>query len=320
MTKAIASIILLSLLALSHLPLCAAKPIKATPVPITHIMVCCRGYNSGTTFLVNGKWNPEHDYSDINQVRDIFQKIKDAGINVVSVDFTNPSQWNTGDVKGEPLLWNTFEPMLLNVAQVCKEKDMQFLLFLGNSQAWTLKYWNRIAGIVWQRWAQTPQYRRYGFGDNRPMLIMFLPGEDFWKQYAASPTSEKDNLAKFHIGTCEINERILPTHTDGWGYRNFSQSSDGKVRFVSPNGGVSPNQWFRVDDKEWQRRVEWAGQASEYAVFGSYDDSCDAIFWGIADVSKSERKVHRNVLTEKNPYAYYNVVKDYLTKQKSQKK
>ena len=58
MTKAIKSIIILSLLALSHLPLCAAKPTQS-PVPMTHIMVCCRGSNSGTTFLVTGKWNPE---------------------------------------------------------------------------------------------------------------------------------------------------------------------------------------------------------------------------------------------------------------------
>jgi hypothetical protein len=295
------------------------KTTTSQSVPITHIMVCCRDANMGTTFLVNGKWNPAHDYSDINQVRDILQKIKDAGINIVSIDFTNPSQWNTGDVKGEPLLWSMFHPMLLNIAQVCKEKNMQYFLFLGNSVAWSLKYWNGIAQKIWENWAQTSQYRKYGFGDNRPMIIMFLPGTEFWKQYNAAPDSEKNYLAKFHIGTCEVNQAIQPVESDGWGYRNFVESSDGKVRFACPNGGIGPDSWYRVDATEWQRRVEWAGQAKQYTVFGSYDDTCDAIFWGIADVSKAEKKVHVNSSTVSDPYAYYNIVKNYLTKRNAKK-
>lgn len=285
-------------------------------VPITHVMVCCRENNAGTTFLVNGQWNPAHNYGDINQVRDILQKIKDAGINVISVDFTNPPQWDDEGTNGEKWYRSEFMPMLDNIDKVCQEKGMQFIMFLGNPNAWTMKYWNEKAGEVLKKYANKPEYRRYGFGDDRPMLIMFYPGQDFKEMWDKTPENEKNNLEKFHIGTCQVNDPILFTETDGWGYRNVSQSVDGKVRFVAPNGGVAPAQWYRVDAKEWKKRVEWAGQASEYSVIGSYDDVCDAIFWGIADVSKSTRKEHINSTTVDDPYVYYNIVKNYLQNRK----
>ena len=49
--------------------------------PIAHILICCRSNNQGATFLVNGVWNPAHDYTDINVTRSILQHIKNAGIN-----------------------------------------------------------------------------------------------------------------------------------------------------------------------------------------------------------------------------------------------
>ena len=145
----------MAILSAAFLPSCGHK--ASGPVPVCHLLVCCRGYNSGSTFLVQDKWNPAHDYRDIAQVRDILQKIKDAGINVVSIDFTNPSQWEA---------WDEYGKMLDNIVTVCHEKEMEFLMFIGNPAAWTMKYWNGIAGKIWDKYAQDPSYRRYGFGDD----------------------------------------------------------------------------------------------------------------------------------------------------------
>lgn len=311
------AICLMALLTICQSPADAKKKDKEQSVPITHIMVCCRTSTAGSAFLVNGEWNTNHDYSDINQCRDIFQKIKDAGINVVSVDFTNPSMWNTGDVPGEPLLWDYFSPIIDNIVQVCQEKDMQFAMFLGNPQAWTFKYWNRIAGMILERWADLPVYRKYGFGDNRPLLVMFLPGADFWRLWDATPKEEKNNLEKFRIGTTQVNEPILPVESDGWGYRNYSASCDGKVRFVCPNSGVPPQDWKRIDAKTWRKRMEWVMKAEEYCVIGSYDDTCDSIHWGIVDSSNSTKgKVHINEDTVGDPFIYYEIVKETIAKYK----
>lgn len=300
-----------------------SKKTSGLSVPVTHVMTCCRETTDGTRFLVNGEFIADHDYGDIDQCRDILQKIKDAGINVISVDCTNPPQWDipVKDSDGQDcnLAPDYFLPKLDNIAQVCAEKDMEFFIFLGNTRAWTMKYWNEVAKKVWNKYASQPNYRRYGFGDDRPMLLIFLPGRDFEKQWAETPDSEKDYLAKFHIGTSEVNERILPTRTDGWGYRNFSQSSDGKVRFCAPNGGIGPESWMRIDAKEWAERVDWAGDAEHYTVFGSWDDTCDGIFWGIADCSQSNRGYHYHDATASDPYVYYNVVKNYLSSRKPKK-
>ena len=295
-------ILVLTILSAAFLPSCGHK--ASGPVPVCHLLVCCRGYNSGSTFLVQDNWNPAHDYRDIAQVRDILQKIKEAGINVVSIDFTNPSQWEA---------WDEYGKMLDNIVTVCHEKEMEFLMFIGNPAAWTMKYWNGIAGKIWYEYAQDPSYRRYGFGDDRPLMVVFLPGESFWPLWENTPDEEKDNLKKFRLGTCQVNDPIDPCPSDGWGYRNISESSDGAVRFCSPNSGVPPQDWARVDAAEWERRVHWALGAKEYAVIGSYDDTCDAIHWGISDASASQRSVHINPSTVNDPFIYYNIVKKALT-------
>ena len=297
-----------------------ASGAECGPVRVCHLLLCCRtGANLGTTFLVNGEWNPAHDYQDIGQVRDILQKIKDAGIGVVSVDFTNPNEWEMGESgrihhPEKPYAeWPVYKPMLDNIAQVCSEKEMEFLIFIGDPARWTMKYWNTVAGFIWEHYAQHPAYRHYGFGDDRPLLVSFLPGNTFWPLWEQTPDAEKDNLVKFRIGTCQVNDPITPMPSDGWGYRNVSESSDGAVRFCCPNAGVPPEDWARVDAVEWRKRVKWALGAKEYAVFGSYDDTCDAIMWGICDVSQSSKPCHINPSTVAAPSVYYDILKEQLT-------
>lgn len=307
----------LAILSAIILPACGPKTQKG-PVPVCHLLICCRNMNSGSTFLVQDQWNPAHDYKDIDQVRDILQKVKDAGINVVSVDFTNPPEWEMGEggaihLEGVHPAWNEFGKMLDNIVTVCHEKEMEFLIFIGNPAAWTMKYWNQVAGFVWEKYAQDPAYRHYGFGDDRPLMVVFLPGEGFWPLWENTPDEDKNNLAKFRIGTCQVNDPIEPCPSDGWGYRNTSESSDGTVRFCAPNAGVPPQDWARVDAQEWEKRVNWALGATEYAVFGSYDDTCDGIHWGICDASASSRPYHINPSTVDNPYIYYDIVRKALT-------
>ncbi len=286
------------------------------PIPVCYLLICCRTENKGTKFLVNSKWEANHDYKNIDTVRDILQKIKSAGINTVGIDFTNPSMWDVPVYDSQGHLVDDFSsefmPMLDNIIQVCEEKDMHFFLFLGDPNAWTMKYWNTIAKRVWEEYVPHPNYQYYGYDDNRPLLVMFLYGTAFWSTYNNTPANEKDYISKFHIGTCQINGPIIEQSSDGWGYRNFSQSSTGNVRFACPNGGVPPTDWYRIDDEAWKERVDWAMEAHHYAVFGSYDDTCDGIFWGISDVSESRSEFHKNSKTIDKPYIYYDILRDKL--------
>ena len=201
-------------------------PLPGLPNLVCHIMPCCRANNAGTKFLVNGSWNSSHNYGNIAHVRGILDKIRKAGINTVCIDFTNASQWDdfgeaaTHGSTGE--FWYQFSPMLENIVQVCNETGMKFFLFIGHTQmVGGLDYWNnRIARKIWENWAQDPAYAHYGYGDDRPMLVCFIPGRDFAAQMRGASASQRYYLDKFHIGTCEINSPLTPTTTDGWGYRN----------------------------------------------------------------------------------------------------
>ena len=143
------------------------------------------------------------------------------------------------------------------------------------------------------------------------MLIAFQPADMYWERYNSAPDSAKTYLSKFYIGTTQVNDPILSAKTDGWGYRNYSQSVDGKVRFASPDGGVAPGTWFHISKAEWEKRVAWAKQAEQYSIYGSYDDTCDAINWGIADTKNTD--VQHNRYPNDEPYVYYDVLKKDLT-------
>ncbi len=280
--------------------------------PVVHIMVCCKFCNRGTDFLVNGQWNANHDYADINQTRDILQKIKDAGISIVSIDMTNSAQWER--------LWSSSLTQINNIQQVCREKNMQFYIFIGGQLTQEDKdmynvndattYWNQKAGIILNIWAGDPTYRKYGYGDNRPILNVFLPGQTYWPVYDSAP--EKNNLAQFRIGTTQVNDPITPQSSDGWGYRNMSGNPEGTVRFVSTNGGVSPDQFHKVSPQEWSNRIDWARQATQYSVYGSYDDTCDGIQWGISRTANSTAPYNIYPGNGSNPRVYYDIIKNKL--------
>ena len=230
------------------------------PVPMTHILICCRSANEGVIkFKVGDKWITDHDYKNIDQARAILSTIQQAGINNVIIDLTNPSQWATvpaswpGCQPNENALWDVdTKYQLETIETVCNELGMQFIMFIGNPAAHTLAYWNGIAKRIWENWAQKDVYRKYGYGDDRPMLVVFYMGENFREMYDAAPDNEKDYLAKFRIGTCQVNSPMDFVASDGWGYRNRSSSSDNTVRFVCPNEGVAPADWKRSTLDQWK--------------------------------------------------------------------
>lgn len=284
--------------------------------PCAHVLICCRNNNNGTTFEVNGKMMPAHDYSDIEQTRDILQKIKDAGIQTVIIDLTNASQWTD--------FWKNYEPKVDNIRKVTLEKGMTYFVFIGAQftsddvkkrmvPGGPFAFWNSIAGKVADTWAKDSNYQRYGHGDDRPILLAFNDGHTYWKQFEKTKPEYKNHLEKFRIGNTQINRVIENPHeSDGWGYRNKWQNKSGSVRFVSPNGGVEPSTWHKISGEEWEKQVRWAKEASEYSVYGSYDDTCDSIFWGIADISNS-KSAHHLSPDPANPRFYYDTLKKELT-------
>jgi hypothetical protein len=174
-------------------------------------------------------------------------------------------------------------------------------------------FWNSKAEFIYKNWAKDPHYQRYGHGDDRPTLLAFMHGEEYWKRTKKTPAKYKDYLAKFRIGNTQINTEIKnPVESDGWGYRNKWRNKSGSVRFTSPNGSVKPGTWFKISGEEWKKQIRWVRQASEYSVYGSYDDVCDSIFWGIADTSRSKTLSHRYP-DQSNPRYFYDILKKELT-------
>lgn len=283
-------------------------------VPVTGLLVCCRGNDRGP-YLVNGEWNESHDYGDIDQVRGILSNIQNAGINVVCIDMSNPSQWTK--------LWDTYEPMVENIRTVTAEKNMEYFIMIGGVVSPTVRkglkipesighmeWWNTYAKYIWENWAPDPHYRTYGFGDKRKIINQFYPGiwvQDIWN---SAPDEHKTYLSKFYRGTHEYNQDFKDTPTDGWGYRDVQQSSDGKIRFVSPTSGLLPSTSTHITAKEWADRIDWAKKASHYSIYGSYDDNNDNIHWGINDTQNATSMYK---YPEDDPYYYYAILKNKLT-------
>ena len=115
------------------------------PVPMTHILICCRSSNEGVIrFKVGDEWITNHDYRNIDHARAILSTIQQAGINDVIIDLTNPSQWAEtpaswpGCQPGENALWETeTKDQIATIEQVCEELGMHFVMFIGRSEEHT---------------------------------------------------------------------------------------------------------------------------------------------------------------------------------------
>lgn len=283
--------------------------------PCAHVLICCRTNNDGVTFEVGGEFLPDHDYRDIEQVRSIVRRIKEAGIQTIIIDMTNPSQWTR--------FWPEFEPMVENLRKVTKEEGMEYFLFIGSYVPEQTKmnngitmdsvpFWNSIAKRIYETYATDAHYRRYGHGDNRPILLAFVPGSTHEALLQGASTEDQAYWHKFRVGTTQVNDPVPePMESDGWGYRTRFGNPSGNVRFVSPNSGVHPTQWGKMTAEQWEKDVRWAKEAKEYSIYGSYDDTCDSIFWGIADTSKANRPHHR-FPDPGNPRFYYDILKSIL--------
>lgn len=92
----------------------------------------------------------------------------------------------------ENALWDVdTKYQLETIETVCNELGMQFIMFIGNPAAHTLAYWNGIAKRIWENWAQKDVYRKYGYGDDRPMLVVFYMGENSGKCTTPRRTTRK---------------------------------------------------------------------------------------------------------------------------------
>ena len=238
--------------------------------PVTGLLICCRGSNMGP-FLVNGQWNMSHDYGDIEQVRSILTDIQEAGINIVYIDMTNPSQWTR--------LWDQYEPMIENIRTVCAEKEMEYFIMIGavvtdvvrkncniSSQVGHLEWWNEKAKFIWDNYAQDNNYRTYGYGDDRKIITMFYPGvlvDELWDE---APEEHKTYLSKFYRGTHQYNERRPNGKDGGWGYRDQQQNVSGTVRFVCASKGMHPAESSFITKEQWKDRLAWAAEAEHYSV------------------------------------------------------
>ena len=293
--------------------------------PLSYVLVCCRGCNNGVSFLINGEWNSNHDYRDIEQTRDIMQNIKDAGINTIIVDITNPSQWGQ--------FWDDWTaPTMQNIQQVCREKDMQYLILMGGAlnpdireqedipaEISATQFWNEKAQYIWENWASDPIYRKYGYGDDRPMVIIFTPGTMYWPIDDAAPAAHKNYLTKFYRGNTQVNNTMTEQQhleTSGWGYRKKNWNASKTIRYTSPQGGVAPPSWFKLSAEAFRTEVQWASEAEHYSIYGSYDDTCDGILWGIADTKNStatvDGELYWNKYPNDDPFVYYDIVKEAL--------
>ena len=216
--------------------------------------------------------------------------------------------------------------MIENVRSVCAEKNMEYFIMIGavvsnavraekNMPKYIktiedLEFWNNQAKYIWENWAQDENYRTYGFGDDRKIINMFYPGELVQPLWEKAKKEHKTYLSKFYRGTHEYNRDFKDTPSDGWGYRDQQQSSDGKIRFVCPTKGLYPNKATHINAEEWSKRIDWASKAEHYSIYGSYDDNNDNIHWGISNTANNCAPHMR--YPGNDPYYYYNVLKKKL--------
>ncbi len=281
-------------------------------------MLCCKDdCNKGATVLASGQFNANQAWYDPNQCSDMMSKLFDAGIRTLFVDLTNSPQWEP--LPGNNQFTGVTVPSLSNIIATGLAKGMTFAAMIGDQgPGWTEADTAARLDVLYNNWATSPQYEKYRFGTvaegkGKPMLIAFDNGNNNGNSFLNfvntwSPTN-KAKLARFKLVDCGST-----TLNGGFGYRARQQSTgvtNGVAwhRFVSTNGSSgAPTTWFRANAQAWKTEVEWARAASRYSVYGSYDDTCDAHMWGVAETALATTAT--NIYPGNDSRLYYNVVQD----------
>ena len=227
--------------------------------------------------------SPYRDHSNQEAINGKCDRIKAAGIDYLLLDMTN---WNYKNLNpGSIQTW----PGCLKYKNSVATRGMYIAAILDgredaeDGKPGRVNYrkecseLNKDAKEVWDH--------LMGENYDDSLLVVFLwknNVEDWRAWYASQPDSAKTYLSKFRIELASSSQYdLMASAPFGWNNVYTEAGGNSAVRFITHT--KKPYNDTKVDDEEYQKRVEWCKQAMEYSIYGGYEDNESGQAWGTFD-------------------------------------
>lgn len=226
----------------------------------------------GCKVLVDGSWQ-SINWNSEEHIDSYCKAIRDAGINVIAVDFTNGFRWK----------WQA-----KRIQKFCHENKMKFTVAF-NSQGG--KHMESSCKAVWEEYASpsTPLHEAYLYKDGKPLVVLYTTRGGYKASFAIKDTYRDKFSTTWASG--EDSDK------DKWGWQlephvgpvpsRDSMFVTGSVKFNSP----------RTTDNEWRKNLAWldygfikAGESSpKFLIVGSFDDVHERNAWIQVDTTDAPK-------------------------------
>ncbi len=251
----------------------------------------------GVKVLVNGKMQ-SINWNDKAHIQFYVNEIKNAGIDLIIVDFTNGFAWK----------WQA-----LMVQKLCLENGMKFAIAL-NPQMGNMA--ESQCKMVWDDYAapEAPFSSAYFYKDGNPLVVFYTTRAG----YNNSMAEQTEYRVKF-TGVWASGE---DGDKDKWGWQLEPQKgvipSDDAMYVTSSIDFDSP---YAVTDDKWRHSLAWLDYNFGLAVkndpkniiVGSYDDVHERNLWMKADTSGAVRgRQLRDIYGDISTDAYYDRVCSWI--------
>jgi hypothetical protein len=250
----------------------------------------------GCKVLIDGAWQ-SINWSSEAHIDAYCQAIRDAGINVIAVDFTNGFRWE----------WQA-----KRIQKFCHDNKMKFTVAFnpqggGQMESGCRKVWEVYASPA------APFPETYLHKDGKPLVVLYSTS----KGYAASVAVKDTYRDKFSTAWASGEE----SDRNKWGWQlepHIGPVPSGDAMFVT--GSVkfgSP----RTTDFEWRKHLAWLDYgfikareiSPKFLIVGSFDDVHERNAWMVTDTAEAPKGWHmRGKGGALSHDAYYNRVCDWL--------
>lgn len=250
----------------------------------------------GSKVLVDGKWVATN-WNDDKQIDLFCAAMRDAGIDVIAVDFTNGFRW---------------ERQAKRVQEFCHDNNMKFVLAFNSEGGRNMESGCKTTWDTYASPAATFS-DAYLYKDGKPLVVLYTTKTG----YQAS-VGKRGQYGKMFSTVWASGEESA---NDKWGWQlepDIGPMGTKEAIFVT---GAVKRYGPKRESEEWRRHIAWLDygfitarrHGTRFVVVGSFDDISERNAWFVADTTQAPPCMQaRGCDGALSTDAYYTRVKEWL--------
>lgn len=249
--------------------------------------------SEGAKVNINGTWQ-SIDWNNDASLNSYFNSMKNAGINIIVLDFTNGFRWSK---------------QAKTIQKLCSENNMKMCIAFNPQDGSNMESFSRT---TWELYANpdASYSNAYFYKDGKPLVVLYTWRDGFNNSFKQTG----EYRSKFNVVWASGED----SKVNKWGWQlepQIGPMSSSDSMFITPSVKFEPK-----DDK-WRKDLSWLDYGflmtkksnPKYVVVGSYDDLFERNGWMPMDTTNCKVAVQlKDIYGKISTTAYYNRVSEWI--------